>query len=82
MGGQRIDRQYGDWMHIWNQLTLSSEQRRGYQRMVTKQHSLHICDPTFADVKAHGTSAPTQVCAPRNALPETTLCPSPVLVLP
>jgi hypothetical protein len=23
IGGQRIDRQYGDWMHIWNQLTLS-----------------------------------------------------------
>ena len=22
IGGQRIDRQYGDWMHIWNQLTL------------------------------------------------------------
>ena len=25
IGGQRIDRQYGDWMHIWNQLTLSKE---------------------------------------------------------
>ena len=23
IGGQRIDRQYGDWMHIWNQLTLT-----------------------------------------------------------
>jgi hypothetical protein len=26
IGGQRIDRQYGDWMHIWNQLTLTAEQ--------------------------------------------------------
>ena len=26
VGGQRIDRQYGDWMHIWNQLTLTAEQ--------------------------------------------------------
>ena len=34
IGGQRIDRQYGDWMHIWNQLTLSSEQERGYHKMV------------------------------------------------
>ena len=25
IGGQRIDRQYGDWMHIWNQVTMSSE---------------------------------------------------------
>ena len=23
IGGQRIDRQYGDWMHIWNQLTMT-----------------------------------------------------------
>ena len=30
IGGQRIDRQYGDCMHIWNQLTLSSEQELGY----------------------------------------------------
>ena len=29
IGGQRIDRQYGDWMHIWMQLTLTSEQQRG-----------------------------------------------------
>ena len=28
IGGQRIDRQYGDWMHIWTQLTLSAEQTR------------------------------------------------------
>ena len=34
IGGQRIDRQYGDWMHIWNQLTLTSEQERGYNKVV------------------------------------------------
>ena len=34
IGGQRIDRQYGDWMHIWNQLTLSAEQERGYHKMI------------------------------------------------
>src|SRR6056300_1108829 len=34
IGGQRIDRQYGDWMHIWNQLTLTSEQEVGYSKMV------------------------------------------------
>ena len=34
VGGQRIDRQYGDWMHIWNQLTLTSEQERGYNKMI------------------------------------------------
>ena len=34
IGGQRIDRQYGDWMHIWNQLTMTAEQQRGYHKMV------------------------------------------------
>ena len=28
IGGQRIDRQYGDWMHIWQQLTLTCDQGR------------------------------------------------------
>ena len=34
IGGQRIDRQYGDWMHIWNQMTLTSEQQKGYYKMI------------------------------------------------
>ena len=43
IGGQRIDRQYGDWMHIWNQLTLTAEQQRGYFKMIgnTTQLTLH-----------------------------------------
>lgn len=34
IGGQRVDRQYGEWMHIWNELTLSSGRKTGYDRMV------------------------------------------------
>ena len=34
IGGQRIDRQYGDWMHIWNELTQASGKQRGYASMV------------------------------------------------
>jgi len=92
IGGQRIDRQYGDWMHIWNQLTLSKEQERGYYKMIGNTTQLtYICDPSFADVdgpcQADGVR---QVCAPRNALPETTLyvplqfwyCRNPGLALP
>ena len=92
IGGQRIDRQYGDWMHIWNQLTLSKEQERGYYRMVGNTTQLtYITDPSFADVDGPCDSdAPRQVCAPRNALPETTLyvplqfwyCRNPGLALP
>ncbi len=94
IGGQRIDRQYGDWMHIWNQLTLTSEQQRGYFKMIGNTTQLtYLTDPTFAAIStpcSTSASAPNQVCAPRNALPETTLyvpllfwfCRNPGLALP
>ena len=92
IGGQRIDRQYGDWMHIWMQLTLTSEQQRGYFKMIGNTTQLtFITDPSFSDIDGPCESAaPRQVCAPRNALPETTLyiplqfwfCRNPGLALP
>jgi len=92
IGGQRIDRQYGDWMHIWNQLTMTAEQERGYYKMIGNTTQLtFITDPSFAEVDGPCDSlAPRQVCAPRNALPETTLyvplqfwfCTNPGLALP
>ena len=93
IGGQRIDRQYGDWMHIWNQLTLTAEQERGYNKMVGQTTQLtYLTDPTFANVDSAcaGLDVPAAVCAPRNALPETTLyiplqfwfCRNPGLALP
>jgi len=92
IGGQRIDRQYGDWMHIWNQLTMTSEQQRGYFKMIGNTTQLtFITDPSFNDIDGPcDSSAPRQVCAPRNALPETTLyvpfqfwfCRNPGLALP
>jgi hypothetical protein len=93
IGGQRIDRQYGDWMHIWNQLTLTAEQERGYNKMIGQTTQLtYLIDPSFADVDSACASndVPAAVCAPRNALPETTLyiplqfwfCRNPGLALP
>ena len=92
IGGQRIDRQYGDWMHIWNQLTMTSEQQRGYFKMIGNTTQLtFITDPSFSEIDGPCDSlAPRQVCAPRKALPETTLyiplqfwfCTNPGLALP
>ena len=93
IGGQRIDRQYGDWMHIWNQLTLTSEQERGYNKMIGNTSQLtYVTDPSYADVASACSSAnvPAATCAPRKALPETTLyvplqfwfCRNPGLALP
>jgi hypothetical protein len=92
IGGQRIDRQYGDWMHIWNQLTLTTEAERGYNKMVGQTTQLtYITDPSFADIdEPCSNTAPPAVCTPRKALPETTLyvplqfwfCRNPGLALP
>ena len=92
IGGQRIDRQYGDWMHIWNQLTMTADQQKGYFKMVGNTTQLtFITDPNFADIDGPCDAAgPRQVCAPRKALPETTLyvplqfwyCTNPGLALP
>lgn len=93
IGGQRIDRQYGDFMHIWNQLTMSQEQRKGYFKMIGHTTQLtYLTDPGFAAITGPcaSTGGPSQVCAPRNALPETTLyipllfwfCRNPGLALP
>ena len=92
IGGQRIEKQYGDWMHIWCQLTMNKDQEDGYFKMVGNTTQLtFVTDPSFSDVDGPCDSdAPRQVCAPRNALPETTLyvplqfwfCSNPGLALP
>jgi hypothetical protein len=93
IGGQKIDRQFGEWIHIWNQLTLPLGQRKNYHKMIGHTTQLtYITDPSFDDVAGPcaASSGPNQVCAPRNALPETTLyipltfwfCLNPGLALP
>lgn len=34
IGGQRIDRHYGDWLHIWAELTQTAGHQLGYANMV------------------------------------------------
>jgi hypothetical protein len=34
IGGQRIDKQYGDWLNIWNELTQEAGHQAGYDNMV------------------------------------------------
>jgi hypothetical protein len=92
VGGQRIDKQYGDWMHIWTQLTLSENQKRGYFKMIGNTTALtYTVDKDWAAVDSPcETGAPGHVCAPRKSLPESTLyvplqfwfCRNPGLALP
>ena len=34
IGGQRIDKHYGDWLHVWNELTQEAGKQAGYAKMV------------------------------------------------
>merc|ERR1711871_1420215 len=71
---------------------MTKEQQSGYYKMIGNTTQLtFVTDPSFAAVDGPcDSSAPRQVCAPRNALPETTLyiplkfwfCCSPGLALP
>jgi hypothetical protein len=92
IGGQRVDRQYGQWMHIWNQLTLTKEQEVGYNEMIG--HTVELTYLTQG-VDALNKSCSSDIvapqsCQPRNALPMTTLyvplqfwyCRNPGLALP
>jgi hypothetical protein len=53
IGGQRIDKHYGEWLHIWNELTQTKGKEVGYDRMV---------GASIAD--ASGTSAETTMYIP------------------
>jgi hypothetical protein len=71
---------------------MTAEQQRAYFKMIGNTTQLtFITDPSFSEVDGPCDSlAPRQVCAPRNALPETTLyvplqfwfCTNPGLALP
>ena len=40
IGGQRIDKHYGDWLHIWAELTQSAGHQLGYANMIGNIPSL------------------------------------------
>ena len=47
IGGQRIDKQYGDWMHIWNQLSLPVGLQHGYKLMVGQNAARLACEEQY-----------------------------------
>ena len=49
IGGQLIDRQYGDWMNIWSELTIPAGKREGYDTMVG-----NIINTTFTSGQTGG----------------------------
>ena len=41
IGGQIIDKQYGEWMEIWNELTLNEEHKDGYNTMIGRNITIN-----------------------------------------
>jgi hypothetical protein len=49
IGGQRIDKHYGDWLHIWNELTLPAGKTRDYLSMVNGYGGVSISGGAACD---------------------------------
>jgi len=90
IGGQRIDKHYGDWLHIWNELSQTSGRQAGYANMVGNVDKLYR--PVSAGAAAGTVTAtdPRQSGASQGVTPATTLfiplqfwfCRNPGLALP
>jgi len=62
IGGQRIDKQYGEWLHLWNQLTLPEAKTAGYNKMIG--HTLGVLGKRGADRIALNTNVVTTPAIP------------------
>ncbi len=69
IGGQRIDRHYGEWLHIWNQLSNNPGHEEGYHRMVgnvPKLVSTKTTDSTTTTIESTELYVPLQFWFCRN----------------
>ena len=92
IGGQRIDRQYGDWMQIWTQLSTEAGTVRALESLVGNTHDLVLMKRTSGiPLDATCTSNETTIsCVPRKGTPAKTLyiplqfwfCRNPGLAIP
>ena len=92
IGGQRIDRQYGDWLQIWTQLSQDAGTVQALDDMIGNTHDLVL----MKDKKGYALDAScagaelTNSCAPRSGTPAKTLyiplqfwfCRNPGLAIP
>jgi hypothetical protein len=92
IGGQRIDRQYGDWMQIWTQLTTEAGVVHALDELIGNTHDLVLTKRgTGLALDATCSSSETTIsCIPRKGTPAKTLyiplqfwfCRNPGLAIP
>jgi len=62
IGGQEIDKQFGQWYVIWNELTLPEEKREGYNNMIGQQNVIvNATDPSDLVFSFNGLQTPKAV---------------------
>jgi hypothetical protein len=92
IGGQRIDRQYGDWMQIWTQLSTEAGNIRALEEIIGNSHDLVLLK-TAGGAPLDATCSATEVtqsCIARAGTPAKTLyiplqfwfCRNPGLAIP
>lgn len=61
IGGQRIDRQTGDWLQIWSELTVAAGHKVGYRKMIGS-YPLYADDGTAiaSSLQYYGSDAKTE----------------------
>ena len=92
IGGQRIDRQYGDWMQIWTQVSTNAGQIPALDALVGNTHDLVLLKTSAGQAldTTCSSSEVTQACIPRAGTPAKTLyvplqfwfCRNPGLAIP
>ena len=92
IGGQRIDRQYGDWMQIWTQLSTEAGTIQALDSLVGQTHDLALMKrSTGIALDATCAASETTIsCVPRRGTPAKTLyiplqfwfCRNPGLAIP
>jgi hypothetical protein len=45
IGGTLVDTQYGEWLHIWNELTIESSKKYGYDKLIGNIPEIYSPDP-------------------------------------
>ncbi|QOI90199.1 major capsid protein [Pyramimonas orientalis virus] len=45
IGGSMVDNQYGEWLHIWNELSIESSKRYGYDKLIGNIPEIYSPDP-------------------------------------
>ena len=79
IGGQRIDKHYGEWLHIWNELTQTAGHALGYANMVGNVPAL----TGLTTVTAAGSVSSTTVPSKTLYIPlQFWFCRNPGLALP